>query len=139
MATPKQTDPQFKLRLTPELKNSIETAASANNRSMNAEIVARLEESFRVWLQLSLSQDLAERIMAAEPELQEEARFLATKTAIGTLEKLFPQAPSRFHHLAQMSHSFEKALASSGVEDSDALRERFRLIVEELQPSREGG
>lgn len=43
MATPKQTDPQFKLRLTAELKREIEAAASENNRSMNAEIIARLE------------------------------------------------------------------------------------------------
>ncbi len=46
MATPKQTDPQFKLRMTHGLKEQIEEAAAANNRSMNAEIVARLEESF---------------------------------------------------------------------------------------------
>ncbi|WP_091921478.1 MULTISPECIES: Arc family DNA-binding protein [unclassified Phyllobacterium] len=46
MATPKQTDPQFKLRLTSELKGLIEESAQANNRSMNAEIVSRLERSF---------------------------------------------------------------------------------------------
>ncbi|NTF43088.1 Arc family DNA-binding protein [Rhizobium rhizogenes] len=46
MAPPRQTDPQFKLRLTPGLKARIERAAEANNRSMNAEIIARLEESF---------------------------------------------------------------------------------------------
>jgi hypothetical protein len=44
MATPKQTDPQFKLRMTPELRDQIEEAAKANNRSMSAEILARLEE-----------------------------------------------------------------------------------------------
>lgn len=43
MATPKQTDPQFKLRLTPMLRDEIEAAAAAHNRSMNAEIVDRLE------------------------------------------------------------------------------------------------
>ncbi len=43
MVTPKQTDPQFKLRLTADLKRQIEDAARAGNRSMNAEIVARLE------------------------------------------------------------------------------------------------
>ena len=47
MATPKQTDPQFKLRMTQSLKDHIEAAAETNNRSMNAEIVARLEESFK--------------------------------------------------------------------------------------------
>lgn len=46
MATPTQTDPQFKLRMTADLKAKIEDAAAKNNRSMNAEIVHRLERSF---------------------------------------------------------------------------------------------
>ena len=47
MAAPKQTDPQFKLRMTPEIKERIEKAADQSGRSMNAEILARLETSFR--------------------------------------------------------------------------------------------
>lgn len=43
---PKQTDPQFKLRMTPAIKDAIEAAATGNGRSMNAEILARLEASF---------------------------------------------------------------------------------------------
>lgn len=39
-------DPQFKLRLPPELKARIDQAATENHRSINAEIVARLEQSF---------------------------------------------------------------------------------------------
>jgi hypothetical protein len=39
-------DPQFSLRLPQDLKNRIDAAASANKRSLNAELVARLEESF---------------------------------------------------------------------------------------------
>lgn len=46
MATPKQTDPQYKLRLTHELKERIERSAFENNRSMNAEIIKRLEEAY---------------------------------------------------------------------------------------------
>lgn len=46
MPAPKQTDPQFKLRMTPDIKEAIEKSAAANNRSMNAEILARLEASF---------------------------------------------------------------------------------------------
>ncbi len=42
----KQTDPQYKLRLPQDLKSLIEEAAKANGRSMNAEIVVRLEQSF---------------------------------------------------------------------------------------------
>lgn len=55
MAQPLQTDPQFKLRMPAELKGAIESAASKNNRSMNAEIVARLEQSFRESAQDPLS------------------------------------------------------------------------------------
>lgn len=38
-------DPQLKIRLPAELKSSIEMAAIRNRRSINAEVVARLEES----------------------------------------------------------------------------------------------
>lgn len=37
--------PQYKLRMSPELKDTIDRLATKNNRSMNAEIVARLEAS----------------------------------------------------------------------------------------------
>lgn len=39
-------DPQLKLRLPPALKDRITKAASDNGRSVNAEILARLERSF---------------------------------------------------------------------------------------------
>lgn len=42
----KQTDPQFKLRLPQGLKDRLESAATSNHRSLTAEIVARLEDSF---------------------------------------------------------------------------------------------
>jgi len=41
-----QTDPQYKLRLPADLKDKIKAASEENHRSMNAEIVARLENSF---------------------------------------------------------------------------------------------
>lgn len=46
MATPKQTDPQFKLRLPLDLKNRVEAAARAQNRSINAEIIQTLEKAY---------------------------------------------------------------------------------------------
>ncbi|MEC5405138.1 Arc family DNA-binding protein [Paraburkholderia sp. MPAMCS5] len=39
-------DPQMKLRLPPDLKDRLTEAAAANNRSLNAEVVSRLQESF---------------------------------------------------------------------------------------------
>ena len=41
-----QTDPQYKLRWSAELRDKIQESAKEHNRSMNADIVARLEESF---------------------------------------------------------------------------------------------
>lgn len=41
-------DPQFKLRMPPELKARIEQAAKESRRSLNAEIVARLEETLAI-------------------------------------------------------------------------------------------
>lgn len=39
-------DPHFRLRVPPGLRERIADEAKRNNRSMNAEIVARLEKSF---------------------------------------------------------------------------------------------
>jgi hypothetical protein len=40
-------DPRFHLRLTPALKKKLAHAAIENERSLNGEIVARLERSFK--------------------------------------------------------------------------------------------
>lgn len=50
MVQPTQTDPQFKLRYPADLKARIEKSAKSNNRSMNAEIVAALEETYSAQL-----------------------------------------------------------------------------------------
>ncbi|EBG7972341.1 Arc family DNA-binding protein [Salmonella enterica subsp. enterica] len=39
-------DPQMKIRLPVEMKEQLEKAAAENKRSMNAEVVHRLKESF---------------------------------------------------------------------------------------------
>ncbi len=65
---PKQTDPQFKLRLTPELKIALDEAASLNNRSVSAEILARLTESFRE----DVARNIFERKIAELTHKQEQ-------------------------------------------------------------------
>lgn len=39
-------DPQFKLRMPPQLRDQAEQSAKASGRSLNAEIITRLEASF---------------------------------------------------------------------------------------------
>lgn len=46
MTTSRDTGTQHKLRMPPELKEKLFESAKSMNRSLNAEIVARLEESF---------------------------------------------------------------------------------------------
>ena len=41
-----QRDPQYKLRWSEDLRQKIAQSAKEHNRSMNADIVARLEQSF---------------------------------------------------------------------------------------------
>ena len=41
-----QRDPQYKLRWSEELRDKVTQSAKEHNRSMNADIVARLEDSF---------------------------------------------------------------------------------------------
>lgn len=43
-----QPEPQYKLRLSEELRDKIKESAQQHNRSMNADIVLRLEESFKL-------------------------------------------------------------------------------------------
>lgn len=92
---PKQTDPQFKLRMTPEVKAAIEEAAERNNRSMNAEILHRLEDSLEIdnlagvgpsaGLLLRLPEELTDRISSAAKRMN---RTTAAQ-ALDTLEKSY--------------------------------------------------
>ncbi|HHK0933659.1 TPA: Arc family DNA-binding protein [Pseudomonas aeruginosa] len=83
----------FGLRMQPALRAKVEEAASQNHRSLNAEIVARLESSFdldsnidRPVRGVSISEDGTQRTFFAGPspkelfkiihELAEEVRLL---------------------------------------------------------------
>lgn len=56
-------DPQFKLRMPPQLRSQAEQAARVSGRSLNAELVARLESSF---LGESTSESLLSAVRAKE-------------------------------------------------------------------------
>lgn len=71
-------DPQFKLRMTEALRDRIAESAKANGRSMNAELIARLEMSFDVETEHALSNRIEtkfeslmqvfERVIASDPK-----------------------------------------------------------------------
>jgi len=56
----------YNLRLPPELKEKIQQSAKQLNRSMNADIVARLEESFEVAKSETQNNALVEKVHVLE-------------------------------------------------------------------------
>ncbi|MEO9297601.1 Arc family DNA-binding protein [Devosia alba] len=76
-----QAGQQFKARLPDDLHQRIKDAASANNRSANAEIVSRLEASFQKdagALDAGISRLIAEHV-----EQEVKRRMLAVAAQIG--------------------------------------------------------
>jgi hypothetical protein len=62
--------PQMKIRLSPKLKALIEESAKANNRTLNAEMLLRLEASFKNEVENAISNGLTEERVR---EIVEEA------------------------------------------------------------------
>ncbi len=60
-----QNPPDMKVRLSAELRRQVEAAAKANNRTLNSEIVSRLERSF-----MEDAGELARSEMAAQKLLR---------------------------------------------------------------------
>ncbi|KKB12388.1 hypothetical protein VE25_07500 [Devosia geojensis] len=129
MAQPKQTDPQFKLRLTPDLKAQIEGAAQQNNRSMNAEIVARLESSFQqdtaalreaTLVAESLRKNLTEKIENYDKLLSSLTKRtqILDKREAALDEREFELSMEIDNKLAEREHELEK--------EYEALMERAR-------------
>jgi len=83
---PKQTDPQFKLRMTPEIKDAIEAAAKANNRSMNAEILSRLERSFKKSDLSKTVTELETIIEALNAALADELELMKKRYSKGNID-----------------------------------------------------
>lgn len=53
---------QYQLRLSPELREQLRLSAEQHNRSMNADIVARLEQTFRDEPQNAILQEILREI-----------------------------------------------------------------------------
>jgi putative heme iron utilization protein len=70
---------QYKLRLPPELKAKIAESSKALNRSMNADIVARLEQSFAAQTIDTQPSDMQQLIAELRTESR-EIRMLYVET-----------------------------------------------------------
>ncbi|ENU4100415.1 Arc family DNA-binding protein [Pseudomonas aeruginosa] len=118
-------DPQFKLRMTPELRAQAEQAAKASGRSLNAELVARLESSF-------IAENATDRLITAE-----RARELAMMARSAIPDEIRKRAVESIYRAVRLGHS--EAIASlsdlnldGGIPDSE-LEELMTGVIQELE------
>lgn len=104
-------DPQLRIRLPIELKEKIEDAAKSNNRSMNAEIVQRLDNSF-------LSELREDEVISAQDAIQ-----LVEKARDELSEIIFKRTFSEINKKVRIGHSTFHILLSDleldGLSDDD--------------------
>ncbi|MBD8555526.1 Arc family DNA-binding protein [Rhizobium sp. CFBP 8762] len=118
-------DPQLKLRLTEEMKLTVTESARQNNRSVNAEIVQRLEQSFRGLPELP--EDLMDRISVYA---QRQGRT-AGEEILRLLEREYPKQwdiDDRMEHMANLL-----AALASGKSDG-----RINQFVIDMQDTVQG-
>ncbi|WP_431107634.1 Arc family DNA-binding protein [Variovorax paradoxus] len=94
----KQTDPQFKIRLTPELKERLEKAAG-DTRTISAEIIDRLQKSFEPHPAEERVMDLRNTVLAQSALIALQAGFItqyARKAPPGSAEAKFGETVERY-------------------------------------------
>lgn len=87
-------DPQFKLRMPASLRDQADQAARAAGRSLNAELVARLEASF-------LSSAAPEKLLTAA-----RARELASLARSGLPDEIRKRVLKSINRAVELGHSY---------------------------------
>lgn len=93
---PSEAAERFQVRLPEGMRDQLRDAAEANNRSMNAEIVARLSRSFWQWPVISLPEELENRLkLLPSPYLMEIERSV-TEHLIEKSERALAEAEPQY-------------------------------------------
>ncbi|WP_230657781.1 Arc family DNA-binding protein [Psychrobacter sp. I-STPA10] len=99
-------DVEYKMRMTQELKDKIKASADQYNRSMNADIIARLEESFNTpsFEQQNINKEQLEHITnlagtAYLLTLRSKIANMSEKEAYDTIIRIMNEAAHGFNAL----------------------------------------
>lgn len=96
-----RNEPQFNIRMPQELKDSIVSAAKENGRSINSEIVFRLQKSFAYDDELKDIDDANYAMSQLDDDSEQEADdarvYEALQAAIAIIEK---KKSNKYDHLA---------------------------------------
>ncbi|NDW07458.1 Arc family DNA-binding protein [Jiella pacifica] len=121
------------LRLPVQLRDRISAAAAVRNRSMNGEIVARLESriepdeqdgSFRIWL----PHRLLERILHQAEQNEEDPNLLI----VGALKEHFPETGSALDALRTARQKMEEELLKSSDSEMRKYAEHSIRQIDEM-------
>ncbi|MBF0620817.1 MAG: Arc family DNA-binding protein [Magnetococcales bacterium] len=114
-----RSDPQFKLRLPQELKKKIEEAAQKNDRSMNAEIIARLKSSLNESSKSNASsgEDIGELSQVVRQVLDDSIQEFAEQRREETLSVL--------REFRQFSFFIKTLMEHLGTDTVDSIKEKM--------------
>jgi ATP phosphoribosyltransferase len=129
---PVQPQDKYVLRLPDGLRDQIKEAAETYNRSMNAEIIARLEQAYANWPRIRLPRELLRRIEEAmTPEEMSQIEDDIARSVRGQLTKMFPQKT-----IVEMTEeSFVNILKIVPEEDQSELYDEFQALMVKLRVS----
>lgn len=113
---------QFMLRMPPDLRDRIKVYAERHGRSMNTEIVRRLENSFRGWPKITWSDDHFDRLKLAGEDRRQELEKRISDFAHQLVEHELPSVGSLHDTLC---HSFYRLLHSVPEEERERLNDEF--------------
>lgn len=147
----------FGLRMLPDLKEKIEQAARESGRSMNAEIVARLEQTFSQKTPDELLSALAIRLAQAEldlkvMEVESESRlmdtYLASSAALDAVkfnehngyecpleDEDLKEVHSLFKDAADFLEDRNKEDFQRALQDMEKANDRLQALKEKATPS----
>jgi hypothetical protein len=115
-------DPQLKVRLPEALKDEIERTAQAAGRSMNAEIVSRLELTFALPPNIPAILQQATAALKRDGQLNRSIRILqATQKSLADLTLLLCDLPNPIDESSQVIVKAARAIATPMAENPDAI------------------
>ena len=108
-----RNDPQVNLRMPADLKDRLDAAAEENKRSLTAEVVARLEESFG---DIDVLKDVAREVVTAK--IESEAVFDAYRLVVDILRS----ASGNDEETRRLIAEAVRSLKSTGNTDVESAR-----------------
>lgn len=120
---------QYQLRFPPGMRDRLKAASDRKGRSMNAEIIDRLDRSLRVWPNVALPDNLFELVRQARTEQREKIEKEINLAAIEAVKRHLPTASML---QSDLTTAFYRAIESLPREEWQRLSESFKELSFDL-------